>query len=188
MVYKSEVALIHPLWEVVVVVGRTQLNYIRIVALTVGGLYSGDLLNWISRGGLLCCTCVGDFCQAGFSVILVNWIFHLMLSLADLKKFGGGRHIITYDYEKSSSCRIQKLGPKSVLPALTMLTVWCSTLKDCIWLMHWFKNCIPDDWASQCDSSGVRTQLEDIAPPCPGLYTGNPCTGLYTGIFCGWYS
>ena len=101
-----------------------------------------------------------------------------MLSLPDLKKFGGGRHIITYGYVKSSSCRIQKVEPKSVLPALTMLTVWCSTLQD------WFKNCIPDDWASQCDSSGVRDQLEDTAPPCTGLYTGIFCTGLYlyTGI------
>ena len=40
--------------DVVVVagVGRTQLNYIRIVADMVGGggLYSGELLNWISGG------------------------------------------------------------------------------------------------------------------------------------------
>ena len=37
---------------VVEVVGRSQLNYIRIVADTVGGggLYSGELLNWISGG------------------------------------------------------------------------------------------------------------------------------------------
>ena len=35
---------------VVAVVGRTQLNYIRIVVHTVGGgeVYSGELLNWIS--------------------------------------------------------------------------------------------------------------------------------------------
>ena len=46
---------------VVVVAGRIQLNYIRIVVHTVGGggLYSGELLNWISGGGAFVHGCAG---------------------------------------------------------------------------------------------------------------------------------